>query len=338
MPPLFPEGASNHAASVDTLYFVLITLTLVFVLPITFTLFYFAIKYHRSHNANRAGPKTGNLKVELAWTFGPFVLSMIIFCWSAYLYARVYGAAPPDAIEIYVIGKQWMWKAQHPQGKRENNELHVPIGVPIRIIATSQDVIHSFFIPAFRIKRDVLPGRYTSLWFEATQVGEYHLFCAEYCGTEHAKMIGTITVMQLNDYQAWLQAEPDPLIEPIAPDTSSEAMQDAVEEIDVQGPMAVQGARLFQQHACISCHRLDGSGVGPTLVGLYGSQIRFLDSEVVTADENYIRESILKPQARVLPGYQPIMPTFEGQLNEEELNELIAYIKSLVEAPERSTQ
>jgi cytochrome c oxidase subunit 2 len=344
MPPVFPEQASSIAGQIDTLYFVLIALALAFGVTIPIIILYFMVKYHRTTEADRSNLLINNLKIELAWAIGPLILALGIFFWSANLYASVYGQEPPDAIEIYVVGKQWMWKVQHPQGRRENNTLHVPVGVPVRLIMTSQDVIHSFYVPAFRIKRDVLPGRYTTTWFEASNVGEYHLFCAEYCGTDHSRMRGRVIVMEVDAYQRWLRDEPEPLLENIAPPASSDVLTETILSAAQQpGSMAAQGEQIFRRQECQSCHASNGSGVGPSLVGLYGSRVQFQSGEIVTADENYIRSSILNPQQRVLPGYPPVMPTYEGQLTEDELMQLIAYLKALSlgaqsEPPQRSSE
>jgi cytochrome c oxidase subunit 2 len=344
MPPVFPEQASSIAGQVDTLYFVLIALALAFGVTIPMIVLYFMIKYHRTSEADRSNLLISNLKVELTWSIGPLILALGVFFWSANLYANLYGREPPDAVEIYVVGKQWMWKAQHPQGRRENNTLHVPVGVPVRLIMTSEDVIHSFYVPAFRVKRDILPGRYTTLWFEATEVGEYHLFCAEYCGTDHAEMRGRVIVMEVDAYQRWLRDQPPPILENTAPPPSTDVLTDTVISAAQQpGSMAAQGEQIFRQQECQSCHASDGSGVGPSLVGLYGSTIQFQSGETIIADENYIRTSILDPQERVLPGYPSVMPTYEGQLSEEELMQLIAYLKALsshggLELPEESSE
>jgi cytochrome c oxidase subunit II len=228
---------------------------------------------------------------------------MIMFIWGTSLYVTAY-RPPAGALEVFVVGKQWMWKLQHPEGQREIDELHIPMGRPIRLTMTSEDVIHSFFIPAFRIKKDVLPGRYTTIWFEATKPGEYHLFCTQYCGTNHAAMIGRVVVMKPVDYERWLGG------------AAGESMVSA-------------GERLFQAEGCIGCHRLDGTGPAPSLVGVFGKPVQLQGGETVTADADYIRESILSPMAKIVAGYQPIMPTFQGRLSEEQLLRLIAYIKSL---------
>jgi cytochrome c oxidase subunit 2 len=223
--------------------------------------------------------------------------------WSADIFVAS-RRVPPGAMEVYVVGKRWMWKTQHLTGQREINELHVPIGVPVKLTMTSEDVIHSFFIPAFRVKQDAVPGRYTTAWFEATKVGEYHLFCAEYCGTKHSQMIGSIKVMEPAAFQTWLAG-------------------------GATGSPAQEGEKLFQSLACITCHRADSQGRGPRLEGLFGRTVRLTGGATVVADADYVRESILSPTAKVVDGYQPIMPTFQGLVSEEGVMQLIAYIQSL---------
>jgi cytochrome c oxidase subunit 2 len=303
--PLFPEQASSLAPEVDNLYFFVIAVTgfvavLVFVLVMIF-----AVKY-RDHTGDRVGaPITGSIPLEVAWSITPFFIFMAIFGWATVVFFDLV-RAPDQTLEIYSTGKRWMWRFQHTDGQREINELHVPIGRPVKVIFTSEDVLHSLFIPAFRVKADAIPGRYSSLWFTATRTGEYHLFCAEYCGTEHSGMIGKVVVMEPNDYQAWLG--------------SGGGL-----------PMAARGEQLFQQLACVGCHLTDGSGRGPSLAGKYGAQERMADGAVIAVDDTYLRESILTPQTRLVLGYQAIMPTFQGQVNEEGLMSLIEYIKSLPE-------
>jgi cytochrome c oxidase subunit 2 len=229
---------------------------------------------------------------------------MVIFAWSANVYFNM--ARPPDeSMEIYAVGKRWMWKFQHIGGRREINELHVPIGRPVKVTMTSEDVIHDLYLPNFRVKADVIPGRYSTIWFEATKRGEYHLLCAEYCGTKHSAMIGRVVVMEPTEYQAWLSGGGGEM------------------------SLAARGERMFQELACHTCHLPDASGRGPSLQGLFGSQVKLADGRTVTADEGYVRESILNPQAKLVAGYQPLMPTFQGLVNEEALMGLIEYVKSL---------
>ncbi|GMU21276.1 MAG: cytochrome c oxidase subunit 2 [Phycisphaerae bacterium] len=296
---LFPPEASTLAGEVDALYFFLIGISAFFTLLIAGLIAYFALRYRR-RSEKPPQPVRTDMRLELTWTIIPLGIVMVIFVWGANVYVKMFNP-PEDALDVYVIGKQWMWKMQHSSGRREINELHVPLGQPVKLTVASQDVIHSFYIPAFRVKHDVLPGRYTSLWFEATQLGEFHLFCAEYCGTDHSKMIGKVIVMPPSEYQAWLSG--------VVPD-----------EAPVQS-----GRRLFTSFGCSDCHGQQG----PTLTGLYGRQVELADGSTVVADENYIRESILDSTARIVQGFPPIMPSFRGQLSEDQLMHLLAYIKSL---------
>jgi len=304
--PFFPERASSIAAQIDALYFVLIGLSLAFAVPVAIFIIFFAIRYRRGNAVNRTKILEESFKLEFAWSFIPFMLGMTIFGWGAFVYYN-YATPPQDTLDIYIIGKQWMWQAQHPSGKSEINDLHIPVNRPVKLIMTSQDVIHSFYIPAFRVKQDVLPGRYTTLWFEATKTGEYHLFCAEYCGTEHSLMGGTVYVMEQSDYQRWL--------------SGSAGNQ----------PLEVAGQQLFQQQGCETCHSGQPDARGPSLTGIFGQEAQLEDGRTVEVDESYLRESIVNPQAKIVAGYAPIMPTYDGLLSEEQLSQLIAYIKSLEE-------
>lgn len=302
--PLFPQGASTVADRVDSLYFFLVAVSGFFTVLIFLCIFYFAIRFRRRSEDERPPAIHGSLKLEIVWSVVPLILSMVMFVWGATIFFQV-RRPPADAEEIFVVGKQWMWKIQHPQGPREINELHVPVGRDIKLTMTSEDVIHSFYVPAFRVKQDVLPGRYQNLWFQATRVGEYHLFCAEYCGTNHSAMIGRVVVMEPADYETWLSGGPPP-----------ETMEAA-------------GARLFEQTQCHTCHRPGPGMRGPLLDGVFGSRVQLESGQTVVADEAYLRESILNARARVVAGYQPVMPTYQGQLTEEQVLQLIAYIKSL---------
>jgi cytochrome c oxidase subunit II len=302
--PLFPEQASTLAHQVDNLYFFLVALTAFFSTLIAVLVVVFAVKYRRTHAAQVGAPITGSVPLELMWSIIPFGIAMVIFAWSANVYFNM--ARPPDeSMEIYAVGKRWMWKFQHIGGRREINELHVPIGRPVKVTMTSEDVIHDLYLPNFRVKADVIPGRYSTIWFEATKRGEYHLFCAEYCGTKHSAMIGRVVVMEPTEYQAWLSGGGGEM------------------------SLAARGERMFQELACHTCHLPDASGRGPSLQGLFGSQVKLADGRTVTADEGYVRESILNPQAKLAAGYQPLMPTFQGLVNEEALMGLIEYVKSL---------
>ena len=300
-----PEAASTVAGKVDALYFYLSGVTLFFTLLISGVLIFFVVRYRRRSPFEIPRPVAGSHKLETVWTVIPFVIAMSFFIWGTHVYfeqARV----PKVATEVYVVGKQWMWKLQHSTGQREINELHVPKGRKVRLIMTSEDTIHSFFMPEFRIKADVLPGRYTDLWFEATKTGTFHLFCAEYCGMNHSGMIGSIIVMEPKEFDNWLTGN-----------------------AGNQTP-AVAGQQLFQSLGCASCHGVNGEGGrGPTLAGLFGRQTPLTNGQSVNADEAYIRESIVNPQAKIVTGFTPIMPTFQGQISEDQILQLMAFIKSL---------
>lgn len=303
---LFPDRASTFATRVDALYFFLVAISAFFTLGIFLSILVFAIKYRRSKHP-KAAMIEGSLPLEITWTVIPTAIAMVIFVWGAVLYFG-WGRPPRNSLQLYGVAKQWMWKFQHSEGQREINELHVPVGRDVTVTLISQDVIHSFFVPAFRVKMDVLPSRYRTLWFHPTRTGSYHLFCAEYCGTQHSGMIGQVVVMEPKDYQAWLAS-------------------------GGEGSLASSGEKLFRHFGCISCHRADSGARGPDLAGLYGKTVHLADGSSVIADENYIRESILNPKAKIVAGYQPIMPVFQGQVNEEQMLELIAYIKSLAANP-----
>ncbi len=308
--PLFPPAASTGAHQVDMITYVWLVVAIFFSLLIAGLILFFMARYRR-RSADAVGAPTGNpLLLEITWSGIPLLITLVMFAWGARVFFFVY-RPPSNAVEYFAVGKQWMWKFQHPEGNREIDELHVPVGQPIKMIMTSEDVIHSFYVPAFRMKQDVLPGRYTTTWFEADRPGTYHLFCAEYCGTEHSRMIGSVVVMEPTDYEAWLSgAQPGQ-------------------------SLVASGAQLFQSLACNTCHR-PGPGMaarGPRLEGLFGHQVALADGRSVVANEDYIRESILNPTAKVTAGYQPIMPTFQGQVTEEQLVQIIAYVKSLSGAP-----
>ena len=302
--PLFPVQASTVASRVDNLYFFLVAVSAFFAVLVTVLVIVFAIKYRRRHANEIGAPIHGSLALELVWTGIPFIIAMVMFVWGASVYFAIV-RPPAETLDIYAVGKQWMWKFQHRGGQREINELHVPINTPVRIILTSEDVLHDLYLPAFRVKMDAIPGRYTQLWFNATKAGRYHLFCAEYCGTKHSGMIGSVYVMQQNEYQAWL--------------TGGAA----------EGSLAQQGEKLFTDLACITCHSAASGQRGPVLEGVFGSTVELASGERVTADAEYIRESILNPQAKIVAGFPPIMPTFQGQVNEQQVLALTEYIRSL---------
>jgi len=303
--PLVPESASTVSWKVDALYFYLSGVTLFFALLISAVLIFFVIRYRRRTPYEIPRPVAGSHKLETIWTIIPFIIAMTMFAWGARVYFDQY-KPPENAIEVYVVGKQWMWKLQHATGQREINELHVPVNRKIKLIMTTEDVIHDFFVPAFRTKADVIPGRYVTLWFEATKTGRYHLFCAEYCGMNHSGMTGSVIVMEPREFDDWLSGNTGAM-------TPANA-----------------GQQLFQTLGCASCHGANGEGGrGPTLAGIFGNNQTLQTGEIVRVDEGYIRESILNPQAKLVTGFGPIMPTFQGQVSEDQMVQLIAYIKSL---------
>jgi cytochrome c oxidase subunit 2 len=307
MPSLFqiiPEQASTLAPKVDQLYWFIIGVTAFFGILTSVVVVYFAVKYRTDDPLAVGAPITGSIPLELAWSVIPFLISVVIFVWASQVFFDIY--RPPDqTLEIYGTGKRWMWKFQHLDGKAEINELHVPIGRPVKVTFTSEDVLHSLYFPSFRVKADAVPGRYSSVWFDATKVGDYHIFCAEYCGTRHSGMIGTVHVMEAADYQAWLSGGGG------------------------GGTLAQRGERLFSELACNTCHIGDGSGRGPSLRNKFGTQEQLANGSLVNIDESYVRESILTPQRKVVAGFQPLMPTFQGLVNEESVMALIEYVKSL---------
>ena len=306
-----PDQASTVAGHVDSLYTFLWAVSVFFTVLIASLIIYFAIKYRRRSPDEPPPPKVHtDYRLELTWTIIPLLLVLVMFWWGArVLYMQV--RPPADTLDIDVIGKQWMWKIQHRStGRREINELHVPLGRPVRLLMASQDVIHSFFVPAFRVKQDVVPGRYTTLWFQPSRLGTYHLFCAEYCGNQHSGMIGRVTVMEPADYEAWL-----------AGTTADE-------------PPAVAGERLFNHFGCATCH----GQRGPTLANVYGQPRALVGGGSVVADEPYLRESILYSTEKVVEGFQPIMPSYRGQMSEEQLMQIVAYIKSLSAPPAREVR
>jgi cytochrome c oxidase subunit 2 len=303
--PLWPVQASTMASRVDALYIFLIIVTGMMTLLIFVCLVYFAARF-RYRPGVPAEQIEGSTPLEVTWSTIPFVIFMVIFAWGAVVYFKE-RTPPADSTEVYVVAKQWMWKLEHAEGQREINELHVPVGRDVKMIMTSQDAIHSFFIPAFRIKQDVLPGRYTVAWFRATKPGTYHLFCAEYCGTQHSGMVGDIVVQEQAQYETWMNG-------------------------GSTGPLSATGERIFAELGCSTCHRTDTQGRGPNLHGVFGKPVQLEDGRTVTADENYLRECILEPGAKRVKGFQPIMPTFQGLVTEEQVNALVAYIKSIAAA------
>ena len=302
MSALLPD-ASTMAPQVDTLFWYMIGLCGFVVVGIFSTMIYFGIKYRDGSKADRTGKHKQSIGIEATWTLVPFAMFLAVFIWSLLVFTRLH--SPPTAAQtVYVVAKQWMWKVQHPGGQREIDMLHVPLGEPIRLVMISQDVIHSFSVPAFRVKQDVLPGTYTSLWFTATRTGRYSLFCDQYCGLDHSKMIGDVVVMQPAAYAHWLEKNP-------APES-----------------VAARGAALFRGAGCSGCHGANASVHAPDLDGLYGQPVHLAGGATVIADDRYIHDSILLPDEQVVAGFAPIMPSFEGQLSEQDVLTLVAYIKS----------
>ncbi len=299
---ILPPNASSSSSRLDLLTLALLLLTGAVALAVAILITVFAVRYRHGSSADRSNPPTKGRTLEIAWTVTPLLLFFGLYAWGAIDYAYLY-SPPADAMPVFVVAKQWMWKLEHSNGKREIGELHVPLGKDVRMIMTSQDVIHSLYVPAFRIKQDVLPGRYTSIWFRATRAGEYRLFCAEFCGTDHAVMGGKVIVMPPAAFAQWLQAGPR------------------------QPGIAARGFALFRRYGCSGCHGANSSVHAPDLTGLIGRQVHLQDGRSLIADENYVRDSILLPSRDVVAGYAPIMPSFAGQISEEDLLAIIAYIR-----------
>jgi len=302
--PIFPNPASTIAEHTDRLFFVLSAFSL-FVLALVFLpMLVFLFRYRRGKAADRSALKLSTLKIEVTWTIIPVLIALSLFAWGADVYFTE-EVPPPDTLEINVVGKQWMWKMQHQEGNREINELHLPVGRAVKLTMGSEDVIHSFFIPAFRIKQDVVPGRFTTEWFQPTQIGTYRLYCTEYCGAEHAQMQGTVYVLPPDQYQEWL---------------ARGAPRDS---------LAQSGEKLFRELGCSGCHVGNPKIHSPPLEGLYGRSVPLNDGTFVRADDRYLRDSILLPASQVTAGYEPLMPTYQGRITEDQLMQVIAYLKSI---------
>jgi cytochrome c oxidase subunit 2 len=300
---LFPAEASTISPYTDALYFFLLAMTLVGLLLVGVLVFGFSIRYRREKNPV-ATQVEGSTLLEATWTIIPLAIFLVTFVWGALLYFRIYDP-PANAMNIYVVGKQWMWKAEHPGGQHEINALHVPAGRPVQLTMISQDVFHSFSIPDFRVKREVIPGRYTTVWFQATTPGTYHIFCTQYCGTQHSGMIGEVTVLSPDDYQKWTQQ-------------STSGMS-----------LAQNGERLFASMGCNACHSGNAAARGPNLAGVYGSKLTLTNGSQVLVNDAYLRDAILNPSQHITAGYAPIMPTYQGQISEDGLIDLVEYIKNM---------
>jgi cytochrome c oxidase subunit 2 len=302
--PILPEAASRVAVQTDNLYWGFICLSAVVCLIVFVPIIYFLFKYRSGKPADRRPRHLPQYRIEVTWTIIPLLVMMVFYVWGADHYFTI-ERPPSDAMDLNVVGKQWMWKIQHPEGNREIDQLHVPLGRIVKLTLTSQDVIHSFFLPAFRIKQDVVPGRYTSEWFKADRIGTYHMFCSEYCGNSHSRMIGEVVVMSVADYEEWLsRGQPG-------------------------GTLAQSGERLFRELGCSGCHEGQSVVRAPPLQGVFGKPVPLDNREVVIADEGYLRDSILFPAKQIVGGYTNDMPSYQGKVSEEELLELIAYLKSV---------
>jgi cytochrome c oxidase subunit II len=306
--PIAPPVASSQAPRVDALFYALLLMSLFFLALIAGMLIFYAIRYREGSRADRSTKGKGSgAKLELIWISGAVVIGLIMFLWGTRVYL-VLGKIPDNALTWYVTGRQWFWEIQAPGGRREINAMHIPVGQPVHLVISSEDVIHDFFIPAFRVKMDAVPGRYTSTWFTPTKVGQYHLFCSQYCGADHARMTGTVYVMSRPDYETWLGGTPEaPTAQPLGP------------------PAEV----TFRELGCDQCHRPDTDRLAPSLEGLYGSTVLLSDGSTVRADEEYIRESVLDPAAKVVRGYPAIMPTYRGLLTEEQVRLVVEAVKAL---------
>jgi cytochrome c oxidase subunit II len=308
----WPDLASSFAWKVDALYVFILLVTILVSLGVYAAIVAFVVKYKRRSEDEIPEQIEGNLFLEITWSVIPLLIVLIMFGWGIALFFEL-STPPAEALNFSVVGKQWMWKVQHPSGKREINELHVPLGQPVKLTITSEDVIHSFSIPAFRTKMDAVPGRYSISWFEPSKIGEYHIFCTQYCGTKHSVMVGRVVVMDLPQYEQWLK-------------------HGGAASVNTGETPEVAGARLFQEQRCVTCHQTNGI-MAPVLQGLFGKEVKLQGGQTAVVDEVYIRESILNPTAKVVAGYQPNMPTFQGQVTEDAIMQLIAYIKSLGGAP-----
>jgi cytochrome c oxidase subunit 2 len=302
--PLWPPAASAYASVVDRLVISFSALIIALAFPVFVLIFVFAIRYRRGRRADRSPSESGNLWIEISWSVIPFILTLFFFVQASILYARQ--AHPPaSALKIDVVAKQWMWKFQHPEGQAEIDDLHVPTGEPVVLNMASQDVIHSFFVPALRLKQDVVPGRYTQMWFTADKPGVYPLECSQFCGMNHPKMRGFLHVMSPADYGRWLQTS------------------------QVQQSLADQGANTYRQAGCGGCHDAGAVTRAPALAGLAGQTVPLTDGRTVTADAQYLRDSILLPNSDVVAGYAAIMPSYQGTLDEGQVQTLVTYLQSL---------
>lgn len=318
-----PVQASRAAGEIDLLTLSLTVFSLLFTVAIVGLLCVFAVRYRLGSRADRTVGEEHATRQELVWIAIPAVIGLALFAWAAHIFLRE-GRPPADARTVYVVGRQWMWKIQHPEGVREINELHVPAGTPIKVVLSSQDVIHSFYVPAFRNKQDAVPGHFTTMWFEPQVPGVYHLFCAEYCGTEHSDMRGRVVVMPPQEFAQWLAAAAA-----VAPAEGTPGIGSTLSRPPTD--LSARGAATFHRLGCASCHLPDAAVRAPRLDGLWGEPVKMNNGEQVIADEAYVRESILDPQARIAAGYPApsLMPTYRGQVTDDDLVDLVEFIRSL---------
>jgi len=306
--PFVPQEASSQAGQVDALFYALLAFSVALGLALTGLVVGYAVKYRIGSKADRTGKRSRSLPLEISWTMATLIVAFIFFGWGATLFVRR-DHPPADALEITGLGKQWMWEFRQPGGQREINELHVPVGKAVVVSLAAQDVIHSFYVPAFRIKQDAVPGRTTHIWFIATEPGSYHLFCAQYCGTQHSEMGGWVTVMAPEQYAAWLNSQGE------------------------GETLAASGEKLFRALGCSGCHGANSKVRAPSLDGIFGRPVPLDNQQTVIADDRYLRDSILNPKKEIAAGYQPVMPSFDGLIDEGEMQMLLAYLKSLSPQP-----
>lgn len=302
---LLPEQASSIAHRVDAIIHVFVGVAALAVFLIAGAVIYFAVRYRRAKRPDTPARTRTVIAVEVAWITIPLVVFLTFFVWGARVFLEQFSQAPSNAYQVFVLGKQWMWKFEHPSGRREINEIHLPINRPVEFIMISQDVIHSAFVPAFRLKHDVLPNQYTKLSFEPSRVGRYHLFCSQYCGTNHSVMTGQVVVQAQKDFEYWLTS------------------------VQGQNSPASIGKALTGTLQCVTCHKSGSSETAPSLEGLFGRKVLLSNGDTVVADENYIRESILDPKRKIAGFYKNVMPSYRGKVSEEDLMHLIAYLKSV---------
>ncbi|MGE3974142.1 MAG: cytochrome c oxidase subunit II [Bdellovibrionales bacterium] len=301
-----PPQISTFAADFDNLYAFLIWSSLISAVLMIGGMLYFVFKYSRKTPNDKTAYISHNAILEFLWSFIPLVLFMAVFVWGWIVYYKQRNP-PPDSMEIHVTARQWLWEFEYKNGKKTTNEIYAPVGVPVKLVMTSADVIHSFYVPSFRQKQDVVPGMYTQTWFQAEQKGVYQVFCTEFCGTNHSSMLAKVHVVDKSDFDVWMGADPN-----------------------AGKSLAERGADLYKVKGCNACHTVDGAkSIGPTFKGLWARSEELADGSKITVDENYVRESILTPQAKLVKGYPPTMPSFQGVLNDEEIKAMIEFMKTV---------